>query len=287
MYQVIHGSDQLKVNDAKKQFLKTYQSDEFNFMEFDGHIDVAALSSAISQAPMFADYYVVLVHVDRKQFLRIADLLKPAEFTALLLICDGFVLNDDLISLVKPDSIVDCKPMSYRDSVKWIKEQTKNYGYTLDFDERKQLALMFKTSKELSDVLFQMSMLNDFDRRSFFNDLFKTKQEFVWNLFIALTEGNHKAFFKLYADQFAQNVELSKSQFNMKIVGGLIYCLNHHADVPEFISVKLKTLNDDGEKLIPFLHSHLVELLVLARKEQSNIPILMRFVSIMTQIKKL
>lgn len=287
MFQAVYGSDQLKVNAAVQDFMKKYRSDDFNYMEFDGHIDVAALASALKQAPMFTDFYVVLVHVDRKQFLRVAELLKPAEFTALLLICDGFVLNEDLLKDVKPDSIVDCRPMSYKESVKWIKEQTKTYGYSLDLDERKQLALMFKTSKELSDVLFQMSMLNDFDRRSFFNDLFKTKQEFVWNLFIALTEGNHKAFFKLYADQFAQNVELSKSQFNMKIVGGLLYCLNHHADVPEFISVKLKTLNDDGEKLIPFLHSHLVELLVLARKEQSNIPILMRFVSIMTQIKKL
>jgi len=82
-------------------------------------------------------------------------------------------------------------------------------------------------------------------------------------------------------------VELSKSQFNMKILGGLLFCLNHAADAPEWISVKLTALNDNGEKLIPFLHSHLIETLVLARKEQSNIPVLMRFVSIMAQIKNL
>lgn len=284
---MIHGSDQLKVGEERDKFIKKYRSDDFNYMEFDGTIDVAALASALKQAPMFADFYVVVVHVDRKQFIRVSTLLKPSEFTALLLICDGFTLTEELTKDVKIDEIIDCRPMSYKDSVKWIKTKTGEFGYSLDLDDRKKLALMFRSSKELADVLFQMSMLNDFDRREFFNDLFRTKQEFVWDLFISLTEGNHKAFFKKYAEQLALNVELSKSQFNMKILGGLLFCLNHVADAPEWISVKLTALNDNGEKLIPFLHSHLIETLVLARKEQSNIPVLMRFVSIMAQIKNL
>ena len=103
--------------------------------------------------------------------------------------------------------------------------------------------------------------------------------------FYSLTDGKSKEFFKKYAEQLALNVDLSKSQFNMKIVGGLLFCLNHWADAPEWISVRLKNLNENGERLIPFLYSHLIETLVLARKEQSNIPILMRFASILTQVK--
>jgi len=285
MFQAIHGSDQLKVSSERAQFLKRYASDEFNQLELDGHIDRAVLSSALQQAPMFADYYVVIVHVDRKQFIGIKELLKPAEFTALLLICEGFLLTDELTTGLKIEKIIDCKPMSYRESVKWIKTVTAGFGYSLDLDDRKKLALMFRSSKELHDVLFQMSMLNDFDRREFFIDLFKTKQEFVWDLFISLIDGKSKEFFKKYAEQFALNVELSKSQFNMKIVGGLLFCLNHWADAPEWISVRLKSLTENGERLIPFLYSHLIETLVLARKEQSNIPILMRFASILTQVK--
>ena len=285
MFQVIHGSDLLKQSEEKDRFVKRYCSDEFNLQEFDGHIEISSLCSALQQAPMFSDFFVVLVHVDRKQFIRIAEFLHPAEFTALLVICDGFMLTEEMTKGLHIDQFIDCKPLSYRESVKWIKSKANELGYSLELDDRKKLALMFRSSKELSDVLFQMSMLNDFDRREFFNDLFRTKQEFVWDLFISLTEGNNKTFFKKYAEQLSQNVELSKSQFNMKIVGGLLFCLNHAQDAPEWISVKLKTLNENGEKLIPFLHSHLIETLVLARKEQSNIPVLMRFASIMTQVK--
>jgi hypothetical protein len=277
----------MKQSEEKDRFVHKYRSDDFNYQEFDGHVDIAQFCSAIKQAPMFADYYVVLLHVDRKQFIRIAEFLHPAEFTALLLICDGFNLTEEMLKDLPVDQVIDCRPLTYRESVKWIKARAGEFGYSLELDDRKKLALMFKSSKELSDVLFQMSMLNDFDRREFFNDLFRTKQEFVWDLFISLTEGNNKTFFKKYAEQLALNVELSKSQFNMKIVGGLLFCLNHAQDAPEWISVKLKTLNENGEKLIPFLHSHLIETLVLARKEQSNIPVLMRFVSIMSQVSTL
>lgn len=286
VFQVIQGSDQLKVMQERSAFIKKYRSDDFNYVEFDGHIDISDLSSAVKQAPMFADYYVVVVHADRKQFLRIENVLKPAEFTALLLICDGFSLNEDQAGKLKA-VVSDCRPMSYKESVKWIKSRASELGYSLELDDRKKLALMFRSSKELSDMLFQMSLLNDFDRREFFNGLFKTRQEFVWDLFIALSDGNGKAFFKKYSEQLALNVDLSKSQFNMKVIGGMLFCLNHLADAPEWISVKLKNLNDNGEKLIPFLYSHLIETLVLARKEQSNIPVLMRFSSIMSEVRAL
>lgn len=287
MFYVIYGSDQLRVETEKRQFLKKYRSDDFNYMEFDGAIDIPSLSAALKQAPMFEDYYVVVVRADHKQFLRIVDLLKPSEFTALLLVCDGFTLTSDQQEKLNADTVIDCKPLSYKDSVKWIKSKASEFGYSIDLDDRKKLALLFKTSKELSDVIFQMSLLNDFARREYFNDLFKTRQEFVWDLFIALADGNNKVFFKKYSDQLKLNVELSKSQFNMKLIGGLLFCLSHVNDAPEWISVRLKNLNENGEKLIPFLYSHLIELLVMARKEQSNIPVLMRFTSVMQEVKAL
>lgn len=287
MFYVLQGSDRLKVSKEKTALINKYYSDDFNYMEFDGSFDIPELASSLKQAPMMADYFLVLVHVDHKQFLRIADLLKPAECTVLLLICDGFSLNEDQISKLKVDNVIDCRPMTYKESVKWIKSEAGSLGYSIELDDRKKLALMFRSSKELSDVLFQMSMLNDFDRREFFNDLFKTKQEFVWDLFIALTDGNNKGFFRKYAEQLALNVEISKSQFNMKIVGGLLFCLNHVQDAPEWISVKLKNMNENGEQLIPFLYSHLIETLVIARKEQSNIPVLMRFQRILAEVKAL
>ena len=287
MFVVLQGSDQMRINDEKLAIISKYKTDDFNYLELDGQLDVATLSSAMKQAPMFADFYLVVVHVTKKQFLRVKESLFPSEFTVLLLICDDFTLTDEIKEGLVIDSIIDCRPLGFRDQVKWIKSQANEFGFSLELDDRKRLALMFQNSKELRDVLFQMSLLNDFDRREFFNDLFKTKQEFVWNLFIALVNCNRKEFFSKYADQFRLNVELTRSQFNMRIVGGLLFCLGRWQDSPEWILTKLKTLEENGDALTPFLYSHLTEALILARKEQSNIPLLMRFVSIMKQAEKL
>ena len=190
---------------------------------------------------------------------------------------DDFNLSDDLTAGLSIDEIYDCKSLKYKDSVRWIQNVTKQYGYSLDLEDRKKLALMFQTTKELSDVLFQMSLLNEFDRMEFFNELFTTRQEFVWNLFIDLVNKKRKEFFQKYAVQYRQNIELSKSQFNMKLIGGLLFCLKTWKDSPSWIYENLSGLEEDEEKVVPFLYSHLIELLVTARKEQSNIPILMKF----------
>ena len=86
--------------------------------------------------------------------------------------------------------------------------------------------------------------------------------------------------------QLKQNIELTKSQFNMKLIGGLLFCLKSWRDSPSWIYDRLDKLEEDEDVLIPFLYSHLIELLVIARKEQSNIPILVRFASLMEKQQK-
>lgn len=288
MFFVLYGADSMRLAEEKSTILKKYRSDDdFNLAEFSDQVDVASLSASMKQAPMFADYFICVVHFNKRQFLQFRDYLTPSDFTVLVLICTDFLYSEDLFKGLKVDSVVDCRPRGFREQVKWIKSCANEFGFSMELEDRKKLALMFQNSKELKDVLFQMSLLEPFERREFFNDLFKTKQEFVWNLFIALINCEKKAFFSKYAEQFRLNVELSHSQFNMKIVGGLLFCLDHWEDAPDWIQAKLKTMNENGEALTPFLYSHLTETLVIARKEQSNIPVLMRFVSIMKEAEKL
>lgn len=90
-----------------------------------------------------------------------------------------------------------------------------------------------------------------------------------------------------YAEQWNQNVELTQSQFNMKIIGGLLYCLQSWREAPSWIFDQLGGLEDNEDKVVPFLYSYLIELMAKARREQSNIPILTEFTSILEQIRKL
>ena len=99
--------------------------------------------------------------------------------------------------------------------------------------------------------------------------------------------GKKKDFFTKYALQYKQNLELTPSQFNMKLIGGLLYCLSSWREAPSWIYEQLDALEEKEDKLVPFLYSHLIELLVLARKEQSNIPILMEFTSIIEKTAKM
>jgi len=285
LFILIHGSDQLRISESLKSFVRKYRTDDFNYVEFDGKSDLAEMAAAMQQAPLLSDYFMVVVNIQKGQLQRVGRIFTPSDFTVLVLICDGFSLTDEQIKDLRVDQVVDCRPMRFGDLVKWIKSRASEYGFSMDLDDRKRLALLYQSTKEIEDVLFQMSMLNDFDRRVYFNDLFKTRQEFVWNLFTALQAGDHKLFFRKYAEQLLLNSELSKSQFDMKIVGGLLFCLGRWEDSPEWIKSKLQNLEENGERLLPFLHSHLIEILVMARKEQSNIPLLMRFVSIMHDIK--
>ena len=286
MFLVIQGNDQLQKKEKKVELLNKYKTDDFNFLEFTDSIDIGTLSSAIHQSPMFADYFLVIININKRQFIRLKDYLIPSEYTVLLLILDDFVLSDELSSGLEIDEIFDCKALKYKETVRWIQNIAKQYGFSLDLEDRKELALMFQSSKELSDVLFQMSLLDEYERVEFFKELVSTRQDFVWNIFISLINKEKKEFFQRYAEQLKQNIELTKSQFNMKLIGGLLFCLKSWKDSPSWIYDRLDKLEEDEDVLIPFLYSHLIELLVMARKEQSNIPILVRFASLMEKQQK-
>lgn len=284
---VIQGNDLLLRQEKKKEVYNKYRTDDFNFVEFTDNLEIGTLSAAIRQSPLLADYYLVVVNLNKRQFIRLKEYFKPSELTVLLLILDDFVLTPDLQSGLSIDTLYDCKAPQWKDIVKWIQTKAKSLGFTMDLDDRKKMALMFQSTKEISDILFQMSMLSEFERVEFFNELFSTRQKFVWDVFIDLVLGKKKDFFEKYALQYRQNLELTPSQFNMKLIGGLLYCLNTWKESPSWIYDQLYKLEEDEEKVVPFLYSHLIELLVLARKEQSNIPILMKFASITEKTAKL
>lgn len=286
MILIIQGNDHLLVQQKKKELYKKYRTDDFNFTEFSDNIEIASFIDAQQIAPMMADYYLVVARLNKRQFIRLKEYFKPTEYTVLLLILEDFVLNQDLQQGLQYDELFDCRPPHYKDTIRWIQQQAKQYGFSLDLDDRKQLALMFQNTKELSDVLYQMSLLNEFKRMEFFKELFATRQKFVWDIFIDLTLGKKKEFFTKYAAQANQNLELTRSQFNMKLIGGLLYCLGSWKDAPSWIYDKLDKLEENEEKVVPFLYSCLIELLVKARKEQSSIPILMSFTSILERVAK-
>lgn len=280
MLLIIQGNDALLRNEKRAELFQKYKTDDFNFVEFTDNLDIATLSAAVQQSPMLADYYFVVVTLNKRQFIRLKEYFVPSKLTVLLLILDDFVLNADLQQGLTIDEIYDCKAPAWKDTVRWIQTKAKSLGFTMDLEDRKKMALMFQTTKEISDILFQMSMLNEFDRVAFFNEQFATRQKFVWDVFIDLVDGKKKDFFTKYAQQYQQNLELTPSQFNMKLIGGLLYCLGAWKEAPTWIYEKLTKLDEKEEKVVPFLYSHLIELLVVARKEQSNIPILMQFASI-------
>lgn len=283
---VLQGNDLLAKEEKRRELYRKYIIDDFNFTEISSTVDVASVTAAMKASPMMADLYFVSIYLNKKQFIRMKDYFKPSTYTVLLLILEDFSLSEDLKQGLIIDQTISCQQLSYKDNVKWIQQKAKSLGFSIDLEDRKKLALMFQTSKELSDVIFQMSMLPEFERSEFFNDLFGTRQKFVWELFIELVEGRKKEFYTKYAVQYKQNIELTPSQFNMKLVGGLLYCLNSWKDSPSWIYEKLAELEDREETMAPFLYSHLVELLVIARKEQSNIPILMRFTKVLEEIRK-
>lgn len=284
---ILQGNDQLLLQQRKAEIYKKYRTDDFNFTEFTDGIEIPAFVDALQAAPMLADYYFVVAKMNKRQYIRLKDYCKPSDFTVLLLILEDFILSGDLLQGLQYDELIDCKPLNYKDTVRWIQQQAKAYGFILDLDDRKQLALMFQSTKELSDVLFQMSLLSEFKRMEFFRELFATRQRFVWDLFISLTSGRKKEFFTKYAEQETQNLELSKSQLNMKLIGGLLYCLASWKDAPSWIYERLDKLEENEEKVVPFLYSCLIELLAKARKEQSSIPILMDFTTILEQVLRL
>lgn len=284
---VLQGNDHLLRQEKKAEIYKKFRTDDFNFTEFTDSLEIGPLTAAIQQSPMMADYYLVLVHLNKRQFIRLKNYFKPSELTVLVLILDDFILTPDLREGLEITEIIDCRPPQWKDTVRWIQTKAKSLGFTLDLDDRKKLALMFQSTKELSDVLFQMSLLPEFERAEFFKELFSTRQKFVWEIFIDLVNGKKKDFFTKYATQYRQNIELTASQFNMKLIGGLIYCLRSWKESPSWIYEKLDKLEENEEKVVPFLYSHLIEILTLARKEQSNIPILMKFTSILEHVHKL
>lgn len=284
---VLQGNDHLLRQEKKAEIYKKFRTDDFNFTEFTDSLEIGPLTAAIQQSPMMADYYLVVVNLNKRQFIRLKNYFRPSELTVLLLILDDFILTPDLREGLEITEIIDCRPPQWKDTVRWIQTKAKSLGFTLELDDRKKLALMFQSTKELSDVLFQMSLLPEFERAEFFKELFSTRQKFVWEIFIDLVYGKKKDFFTKYATQYRQNIELTASQFNMKLIGGLIYCLRSWKESPSWIYEKLDKLEENEEKVVPFLYSHLIEILSLSRKEQSNIPILMKFTSILEHIHKL
>lgn len=284
---VIQGSDQLKRQEEIKSVYKRYKTDDFNFTEFTESLEIGPFTAALQQSPMFVDWYLVVTHVNKRQFIRLKEYFKPSPFTVLLLILEDFVLSSELQAGLTIDELLDCKPIAWKDTVRWLQTQAKSLGFSLELDDRKKLALMCQTSKEMQDILTQMSYLSEFDRMEFFNELFATRQKFVWDIFIDLARGKKKDFFTKYAEQLSQNVELSKSQFNMKLIGGLIYCLGTWRDSPTWIYERLDFLEESEEKIVPYMYSTLIELLAKARFEDSNIPILKDFVIMLDRLAKI
>lgn len=283
---ILQGNNLLDKREQKADLLRKYKEDDFNFTELSDQIEIPSLVDALQATPLLTEHYFVVVNLNKRQYIRLKEYFKPSQLTILLLILEDFILTDELQQGLSIDKIINCQQLSFKDNVRWIQQKAKSMGYSLDLEDRKQLALMFQTSKELNDVLFQMSMLSEYDRSVFFSELFTTRQKFVWELFIELIGGNKKEFYTKYAVQYRQNIGMTSSQFNMKLIGGLIYCLNQWKNAPSWIYEKLQDLEEREEHLIPFLYSYLIELLVMARKEQSNIPILMKFTDILGQIRK-
>lgn len=284
---VLQGNDQRERQERRKDFVAKYKEDDFNFTEFNSDINILDFTAAMEVAPMMSDHYFVLATVNKKQFIRIKDYVKPSSLTVLLLILEDFMLTTELQEGLSIDSLITCRQPTYKDSVKWIQQRAKQLGFKMDLEDRKKLALMFQTTKELEDVLFQMSMLPEYKRGVFFEELFSTRQKFVWELFIELVEGKKKNFFSKYAVQVTQNSELAPNQLNMRIVGGLLYCLERWKDSPSWIYERLQDLEDKEESLCPFLYTYLVEIMVIARKVRSNIPVLMKFVEVLDLIRKI
>ena len=281
---VLQGNDQMLREEKRKDIFARFKTDDFNYTELSDSIEIGELTAALQQSPMMADYYFVVVYLNKRQFIRLKDYFKTTELTVLLLVLEDFTLGSLTHNLII-DEMYDCRQKNFKDTVRWLQQEAKSRGFSMDLDDRKQLALMFQSSSELADVIRQMGLLNEFDRSVFFSELFSTRQKFVWELFISLIEGKKKDFFSKYATQHLQNVELSPSQFNMKLIGGILYCLNTWKDTPQWIYEKLQIL-EEREERVPFLYSYLIELLPLARKTQSNIPILTKFIDILEEIKK-
>lgn len=284
---VLQGNDLLMKREEKIKLYSKYKVDDFNFTELSNNIEIGQLSAALKSTPLLTDYYFVVVTLNKRQFIRLKEYFKPSELTVLLLILEDFNLSADLQQGLTIDSVISCQQPSYKDTIRWIQTKAKSYGFSMDLEDRKKLALMFQTTKELADVIYQMSLLDEFGRSEFFGELFTTRQKFVWELFIELVRGKKKDFFTKYAIQVKQNLELSPSQLNMKIIGGLIYCLSSWKDAPSWIYEQLEELEEKEERVIPFLYSHLIELLPKARKTSSNIPVLMEFTEILATVRKL
>ena len=287
MILVLQGNDLLEKNNKKAELYAQYRTSVFDFIELTNDIEISSVVDALQSVPMEADNFFVSITLNKRQFIRLKGLFRTGGMTVLLLILEDFSLTEELQQGVEIDKVITCNQLSFKDNVRWIQQKAKGMGYSLDLEDRKQLALMFQTSKELNDVLFQMSMLPDFERSVFFSELFSTRQKFVWELFIELLQGNKKEFFTKYAVQYRQNIELSPSQFNMKLVGGLIYCLNSWKNAPSWIYEKIQDLEEREEVLVPYLYTWFVEILTLSRKVQSNIPVLELFMKVLGQIRKL
>lgn len=270
---VLHGQDALLLNEHRNSLLKKYREDDYNFQVFEGQVEIADFTSALSQVPMIAEYFVVHAVLNKKQLIRLKPYLKPSEFTILIIELTDAYFKQDLIGDVEVDKVYDCSTLKGKALLKWIADTAKSNSVSLDKEEQKLLASSFSELKEIEDVIFQLSCLSPFDQKLYLKDIFGVKQKFVWELYLSFILGKKKDFFRKYTEQLSQNMGLSKSQFNMKLLGGLIYCCNNFNFCPEWLSSGIpEEVNMNRKKINSFVF--LMEVLALSKRESDSVLIL-------------
>ena len=284
---LMYGDDELKVQEARKEIFKKYKQDDYNYNEFtDTSVVLSEFAESMKTMPMMTDYYFVYARFNKKQFIRLKEYCKPVDDVVFLLYFDGFLPSKELTEGLQIDKEYDCRSLRGKDLSLWLNKRISNYGMVLDSDDKKYLLLLFSTQKEIDDTLYQMSFLNEFDRQLYIKELFSTRQRFVWDIFVDLILGR-KDFFKKYANQRQQQIELSTQQFNLKLLGGLIFCLERIDDAPTWVSEKLVNIVDKLDIIIPVLFVSLINIQAEVKFETSALPITLRFSKLLKNLKEL
>ena len=264
---VIQGDDIYSVKEAKQRLMTKYKVDDFNYSEFVDNIEIGELRTALMQSPMMADKYTVYVELNKKQWVRLKEYLVPSKETVLIVRLIDFRLTSELEEGVNIKERIDCFQLKAKELGQWVVKRARELGFHMDIEDRRYLLSMFSTKSELDGVLTQLSLLSDFDRQVYLKELFNVKDRFVWDMFVILVLKKKREFFQKLAEQYQQNLDLDKSQFILKLVGGLLYCLTNWENGPSWIIERIDESLQFQANIVPFLYCELSDIATEAKKD--------------------
>lgn len=197
VFEIVCGHDEVEINNEKKKFIKKYYTDDLNFTEIaNSELCEENIKAAISSVPMFAKNYLVVLEMDKNTFSKYAALLAPHDMIVLLVVLRGHLLSDSAVS----DAVtLKAFPKPTRkDFISYAGVCGKEYDIELNMDERKTIADLFPDKNSICKIVFQLSLLPAFDRRSFLMAQADTKRLYKWEIIAALSKRDIKAFAKEY-----------------------------------------------------------------------------------------